>query len=188
MRNRTLKKIGGMFKWSRSGDVNKTLKSIKMDIDSRCNRKLANLNKMCESRGYNPYIDLSYSSLDPYSSIKDALIGKNFYYISPKKRKFIFKMDNSQNKSQKDIFRSKYQTATILITDNENFEYVFFANRDENKNKLSDYDVNIENPNFIISCNMFGLIPADVIKHWNNHIDARFLGNSTTHIKKQVIS
>lgn len=179
MRNRTLKKIGGMFKWSRSGDVNKTLKSIKMDIDSRCNRKLANLNKMCESRGYNPYIDLSRSTLDPYSSIKDALIGKTFYYISPEKRRFIFKIDIKQ-----------YQNVPKIITKKKNFDYVFFVNQNTDNDGLSDYDTNNEDRLFIISCNMFGLIPADVINNWTNlnNTSARYFNMSTSHLKKQSIS
>lgn len=186
MRNRTFKKIGGSFKWLRSHDINNTLKSIKMDIDSRCNRKFLKLNKMCESRGYGPYLDISSSRLNPYSSIKDALVRESptekcFYYISPNKRKFIFKINHSQIDQQ-------YQNAKRLITKNENFNYVFFANK--NKNKLSDYDVNMKDPDFIISCDVFGLIPAEVINEWNmlSHINAQFIDNSETHLKKQSIT
>lgn len=186
MRNRTFKKIGGSFKWLRSRDINNTLKSIKMDIDSRCNRKFLKFNKICESRGYNQGIDFNSSIINPYSSINEALVrentGKCFYYISPEKRKFIFKINHSQINKQ-------YLFATKFMTNNEKFNYVFFTNINTTNNTLSDYDANIKDPDFIISCNMFGLISADVIDKWKKSNIARFflITTTTTPLNREFI-
>ena len=142
MRKQTLKKGG--FKWTRNGYINKKLRSVKFDIDSRCKRKFYDLSDMCTET--NLYGNIA-------KSIRVNTNTPYFYYVNPNKREFIYE----------GTYWVDAEFEKKLTTKFTNFPYYFLVTK-KNKN-LFDYNnkqTKEREVTYGIPCDMFGLIPNDV--------------------------